>query len=172
MENKEFEAIYQRYVQEVFKFLVKLSGSYHISEELTQETFVRAYITLDGFRGDCQLKVWLCQIAKNLFFDYLKKNKNNIPLELIEENFIDVEGTDFTDDFIKKEKLLQIIHMIHHLKEPYQTIIIQRIFLELSYAEIGEQLGKTENWVRVNFYRAKNKIQNMIYEMEGDDNEM
>ncbi len=119
-----------------------------------------------------QIFLWLCQIAKNLFFDYLKKNKNNIPLELIEENCIDVEETDFTDDFIKKEKLLQIIHMIHHLKEPYQTIIIQRIFLELSYAEIGEQLGKTENWVRVNFYRAKNKIQNMIYEMEGDDNEM
>ncbi|MDR1770762.1 MAG: RNA polymerase sigma factor [Hungatella sp.] len=172
MENKEFEVLYQKYVREVFRFLLKLSGNYHVSEELTQETFVKAYISLAGFRGDCQLKVWLCQIAKNLFFDYLKRSKNVVPLEFIEENYTNMEKNSLIDDLIEKEELLKIVHMIQHLKEPYQTIIIQRLFLELDYSEIGEQFGKTENWVRVNFYRAKNKLHDMISEMEDVGNEM
>lgn len=90
----------------------------------------------------------------------------------MEENYFNGEQSSLTDNLISKEKVLQLKQLIYDLKEPYQTVLIQRIFLELSYSEIGEQLGRTENWVRVNFYRAKKKLQHLIKEMEDIENEM
>jgi RNA polymerase sigma-70 factor (ECF subfamily) len=171
MENREFEILYLKYVNEVFKFLYRLSGNYHIAEELTQETFVRAYKSLDDFRGECQLKVWLCQIAKNLYFDDLKKCKNNISLD-VEENSLFINQVDFIDNIIKKDTLISLGKLIRKLKEPYQEILIQHLLLELSYGEISMNFGKSETWVRVNFYRAKQKLQTLYQEMEVDDGEM
>lgn len=74
MDNNDFEIIYKKYVSKVFSFILKLSGNYYVAEEITQETFVRAYISLPSYRGECRLEVWLCQIAKNLFFDYIKQS--------------------------------------------------------------------------------------------------
>ena len=65
MENETFSKIYEDYARQVFHFLLKLSGNYDTAEELTQETFVKAYLSLDGFRGECRLFVWLCQNSPN-----------------------------------------------------------------------------------------------------------
>ncbi len=162
MENKEFETIYQKYVHQVFCFLLKLSGDYYISEDITQETFVKAYMSIEQFRGECQLNVWLCQIGKNLFCDYCKKSKLNIPLETMEKIPIYAGQDGLLEKMISKENIEIFNHYILGLKEPYQTIFISRVFEELSYSEIGSQFNKSGNWVRVNFYRAKQKLQNII----------
>ena len=60
-----FEEVYAVYFDDVYRYLLSLSGSESVAEELTSETFFRAMDALDRFRGECSVRVWLCQIAKN-----------------------------------------------------------------------------------------------------------
>ena len=70
------QEVYEKYFTIVYRYLLSLSHNTHIAEELTQETFFKALKKVDDFRGECELRVWLCQISKNTYYDYLKKNKN------------------------------------------------------------------------------------------------
>ncbi len=73
------QEVYEQYFTVVYRYLLSLSHNTHIAEELTQETFFKALKKVDDFRGDCDLRVWLCQISKNTYYDYLKKNKKYAP---------------------------------------------------------------------------------------------
>ena len=70
------QEVYEKYFTVVYRYLLSLSHNTHIAEELTQETFFKALKKVDDFRGECDLRIWLCQISKNTYYDYLKKNKN------------------------------------------------------------------------------------------------
>ena len=74
MNNSEFELVYQKYAKQLFYFLLKLCGDYDMAEDLAQETFMRAYQSIDSFRGDCRLDVWLCKIGKNLFYNQQRRD--------------------------------------------------------------------------------------------------
>ena len=73
------QEVYEQYFTVVYRYLLSLSHNTHIAEELTQETFFKALKKVDDFRGDCDLRVWLCQISKNTYYDYQKKNKKYVP---------------------------------------------------------------------------------------------
>lgn len=83
---QDMEKIYEQYFVIVNKYLFCLTRNNDISEELTQETFYRAVSKIDTYKGECKISVWLCQIAKNLWYDYCKKYKKivNIEEELLE----------------------------------------------------------------------------------------
>ncbi|HJA20348.1 MAG TPA: hypothetical protein H9959_10735 [Candidatus Mediterraneibacter ornithocaccae] len=68
--------MYLNYANTVKRFLISLTGNFDLSEDLTQETFYQAYRSIHRFNGDCKLSVWLCQIAKHVYFDHLKKKKH------------------------------------------------------------------------------------------------
>lgn len=68
--------MYLNYANIVKRFLISLTGNFDLSEDLTQETFYQAYRSIHRFNGDCKLSVWLCQIAKHVYFDHLKKKKH------------------------------------------------------------------------------------------------
>ena len=70
----EFEQIYKAYFNDVVLYIKSLSQNESVAEEITSETFFKAMRSVDDFRGDCDIRVWLCQIAKNCFYSYLKKN--------------------------------------------------------------------------------------------------
>lgn len=70
----EFEQIYSTYFRSVYLYAMQLCGNEHTAEEITSETFFKAIHAIDSFRGDCDMRVWLCQIAKNTYYSYLKKN--------------------------------------------------------------------------------------------------
>lgn len=159
MEN--FEKIYSLYVKDVFNFLFKLSSNYNIAEELTQETFVKAFTNLNKFEGKCKLIVWLCQISKNLYFDYLKKSTRTLTTNYIENSYSDLE-----DNFIIQDTANNITQLIAQISEPYQTVLIDRLYLDLSYSEISAKFNKDTNWARVTFYRGKYKLVEMIKEGE------
>lgn len=72
------EEIYSKYYKQIYHYLLLLSHNADIAEELTQETFYRAIIYINKFRGDCKLKVWLYIIAKNLYYKYMKNSKKII----------------------------------------------------------------------------------------------
>lgn len=153
--NKEFEEIYRLYVGDVYRFLLKLSGDENVAEELTQETMFRAFKSINRFDGNCKLTVWLCQIGKNCFYDYCRKNKSlGFSEEMPEEP--DPVSTELS--FEDKETAKRIHRVLHDLDEPYKEVFTLRVFGELSYGDIGEVFGRTDNWARVIFYRAKAKI--------------
>lgn len=154
----DFEEIYRLYFNDVYKFVFSLCRNDDIAEEITQETFYKAIRSIDKFDGKCRLYVWLCQIAKNTYFTYLKKQKKSFE---INENTLSVN---IENDFFEKETTWEIHKALHNLNEPYKEVFTLRVFGELSFLKIGELFGKTDSWARLIFYRAKEKIRRDLYE--------
>lgn len=155
---QNIEEIYKEYSITVYKYLFCLTQNRDISEDLMQETFAIAVKDIKKFRGDCKLSVWLCQIAKHLWYKELKKkNKNaNISFEEINENVLYDETPE--QIICSKEEKIKLFKDIQKLDSKSKEVMYLRLIGNLSYEEIGEILGKTSNWSRVTFYRAKQKI--------------
>ena len=164
----EFEQIYNTYFNDVYLYIRRLSGDEHIAEEITSETFLKAMGSIDSFRGDCDFRVWLCQIAKNCYYSHLKKQKpiiNNKDVEL--EDIVDINS--FIDEkIITDEQTVQIQKLLHTIPEPYKEVFMWRVFADLSFKQIGQIFNKTDNWACVTYHRAKNQI---LKRMEEKNNE-
>lgn len=153
---QDMEQIYTQYFETVNKYLFCLTHNNDISEELTQETFYKAVKKIDTYKGECKMSVWLCQIAKNLWYDYCKKNKKVIS---VEEELLGSYSTDTTEErVILNDEKISLFRKIQKLDEKTREVIYLRITGELSFKEIGIILNKTENWARVTFYRGKNRL--------------
>ncbi len=151
----ELEEIYNYYFKDVYYFLYSLSKDKHVAEDLTSETFVKAIKAIESFKGNCDIKVWLFQIAKNSYYSYLRKHKNLIELDSVPE---EKDDFDLEKSVISLEESMKIHEILHNLSEPYKEVFSLRVFGELSFKQIGSLFGKTENWACVTFHRARNKI--------------
>ncbi len=151
---KEFEKIYLEYYDAVFQYVLSLCRDEQWAEEITQAAFFKALKSIDSFRGECKLSVWLCQIAKNTFYTEAKRQRRQVdyPLEQIQPD----EAID--QKIYDKETAFQIHKLLHVLEEPYKEVFWMRTFGELSFKDIGVLFGKTESWARVTYHRAKMKI--------------
>lgn len=155
---QKIEEIYKQYSSTIYKYLFCLTKNPDLSEELTQETFLVAIKKIDQFRGESKLSVWLCQIAKHLWYKELKKNKKhkNISLEEIPE---EISLKETTEEMIgQKEDKLKLFKDMQKLDEKAREVMYLRLIGNLTYDEIAEILGKTATWARVTFFRAKQKI--------------
>ena len=157
----EFEEIYRTYFNDVYLYIRRLSGDEVLSEEITSEAFFKAMRSIGSFRGDCDTRVWLCQIAKNCYFTYLKKGRaesiDNVELpELLSE-----EST-IEEQCIKHEEAARIRAVLHNMSEPYKEVFMWRVFAELSFKQIGQIFGKSENWACVTYHRAKTMIKSRL----------
>ena len=155
---QNIEEIYQEYSITVYKYLFCLTQNRDISEELTQETFAIAVEDIKKFRGECKLSVWLCQIAKHLWYKELKKSKKNVNVSFEEVNNTILYDESLEEIICEKEEKLKLFKDMQKLDEKSREVMYLRMVGNLSYEEIGEILGKTANWSRVTFYRAKQKI--------------
>ena len=151
------EELYQLYFKDVYLYVLALSKEEVVAEDITQETFFKAMKFIGAFKGECDIRVWLCQIAKNTYYTYCKKQKRFVPAEEVEEE-IQERPVSIERRFEDKEQALNIHKVLHALEEPYKEVFLLRVFGELSFRDIGEIFGKTESWSRVTFYRAKNKL--------------
>ena len=154
---QDIEKVYEEYFETVYKYLFCLTHNSDLSEELTQETFYRAVQKIGSFKEECKIAVWLCQIAKNLWYDEIKKDKkinkaNEEELGLITSN------ENLEDIIISNEEKMELYRKMQKLDELTREVIYLRITGELSFKEIGTILNKTENWARVTFYRGKNRM--------------
>ena len=148
----DFEEVYDLYFRDVYKYALSLSRDPQVAEEITQETFFKALKTIDSFRGQCRLYVWLCQIAKNTYLTYYQKRSRTIPeVEVGSE-------TNLEERLLTKESAFEIHQVLHRLQEPYKEVFSLRVFGELPFVQIGELFGKTESWARVTYHRARLKI--------------
>ncbi|MGI6284113.1 RNA polymerase sigma factor [Caproicibacterium lactatifermentans] len=155
----EFEEIYSNYFKDVYRYSLVLSKNKSIAEDITQETFFKALKKIDAFKGDCKISVWLCQIAKNTYFSYLKKQP--YLLEDI-DNVVNIPGDDFEQKIIADGNVYEIHKLIHGLEEPYKEVFMLRFFGDLSFRKIAELFGKTESWARVTYHRARAKLKEAL----------
>ncbi len=155
------EEIYQENAKLVYRFLLKYCHDPQLAEELTQETFLRAMNSIDRYDYSCKISVWLCQIAKHIYLQYLAKQGKEIPSEEIALDELggrDGAGRGIEERLIKRYELLDVLKDMQTLPEQVREVIYLRTMAELSFREIGEILGKSENWARVTFYRGKERL--------------
>ena len=144
---EDYQEIYSLYFQDVYKYVLALSRDPSLAEEITQEAFFKALKSLDSFQGQCKLYVWLCQIAKNTYLSYLKKHK--------EPEKEETRTSSVEEMMLDKESVFLIHQALHNLPEPYKEVFSLRVLGELSFRQIGLLFGKTENWARVTYHRAR-----------------
>lgn len=159
---QNMDEIYEECFETVYKYLFCLTHNSDISEELTQETFYRAVKKINTYNGKCKISVWLCQIAKHLWYNQCRKNKRIVDTD---ETFDIEDPQNLEEQFIAGEEKVLLYKKMQNLDEKTREVMYLRITGELSFKEIGEILGKTENWARVTFYRGKSKLK------EVDENE-
>lgn len=160
----EFEKIYQKYFNDVYRYIRKLSNNEHIAEEITADTFFKAMSAIDSFRGDCDIRVWLCQIAKNCYLSYRKKNGQIEDIADTELQYIADPNENLEEQFAKQDEAVQIRKKLHTIPDPYKEVFMWRVFAELSFKQIGEIFNKSENWACVTYHRARTMIQNRLEE--------
>lgn len=157
----DIQEIYETYFTAVYRYILALLGNSQIAEEITQETFFKALKKIDTFRGDCELRVWLCQIAKNEYFQLLRKGKREEFLDSkLLQNLPQSGGLETA--VVERETYMQVQKILHCMEEPYKEVFSLRMFGELSFREIAELFNRSENWARVIYYRARIKIKERL----------
>ena len=150
---QEMGEVYSAYARLVFQYLMSLSGDADLAEELTQETFYQAIRSADRFRGESKVSTWLCAIAKNQWMTYKKKNRENT------DTYTQYHSLESAEEAsIRQWEMAALMKMMHELSEPYREVVYLRLLGDLSFADIGDIMGKTENWARVTFYRGKERL--------------
>lgn len=148
--------MYREYFSDVYKYVFSMCHNEVLAEEVTQETFFKALRYIDQFNGTCKLFVWLCQIAKNTYFSFVKKQKRLNPGENVD---IPDLVSDLESSLLDKEAAEKLHLLLHDLEEPYKEVFTLRVFGELQFSKIGKIFGKTDSWARLIFYRAKKQLQ-------------
>lgn len=154
----DFGDIYEKYFRDVYLFILTISKNADVAEEITQATFFKALKEYKNFKGDKYMKSWLCQIAKNLYVDQMRKKKI-FSLDEVKEA---AAFTDIEESMIDRNDAISIYKILHCLEEPYKEVFTLRVLGELSFKEIADIFNKNDSWARVTYYRARVKIQELM----------
>lgn len=159
----DFNEIYRLYAKKVYRYILSLCMDKTLADDILQDTMLKAFNNIGKFNGKSSVKTWLCSIARNEYFDHLKKadNKN----VLLDEN-VEIKSGDPAKKAISNLSAVEILKLVHALEEPFREIFTLRFYGELKFSEIGEVFGKSENWARVNFFRAREKLAQMLEKEE------
>lgn len=151
----DFEQIYRTYFNDVYRYLLRMCRDPALAEDITSDTFFRAMRALPKFRGECNIRVWLCQIAKNCLFSRLRQQKTTT----------DIDGLPLTDAApppeeraVLRSDIDRISSLLHRLPDPYKEVFMWRVFGELSFRQIGDLFHKNANWACVTYHRARAMI--------------
>ncbi len=154
----EMDEIYQSYAKTVYKYLLSLSRDPDTAEELTAETFYQAYRSIHRYNGECKMVVWLCQIGKHLWYREIDRRSKYRSVCL--DDVSEAQDSQMTPDAQVSDGQMKVnlYRQLHNLDESTREVMYLRLMGDLSYKEIGDILGKSENWSRVTFYRGKEKL--------------
>ena len=155
MDAQASEKMYEAYYMRVYSYVVTISGSHELAEEITQETFCRAMTKSASFRREADEVTWLCTIAKYLFYDEKRRQKKTGPIP----EDIEADGKSIEQIAADRDSSFRVHLALHALEEPYREVFELRVFGELGFKDIGTIFGKTENWARVTYHRARLKLQ-------------
>ena len=152
----DFEDVYRRYFGDVYRYLLRLSGSATVAEDVTSETVLRAMQALPRFRGACDVRVWLCRIARNTYCS-ICRDPDNQPMEEPGEEQRDSAPSP-EEETLRREEGQRLRRLLHGLEEPYREVFLWRHYGGLGFREIGQLFGKSENWACVTYHRARGKL--------------
>ena len=155
------ERIYRAYFTDVYRYCLRLTGDADAAEELTSDTFFAAMQHLDRFRGDCELRVWLCEIAKNRYLSACRRQKT-VPLDETAESF----DASPEQETILHDDAERVTAIVHALPEPFKEVFLLRVYGEMSFEQIGTLFSKTANWACVTFHRAKTRVKSELEEQK------
>ena len=151
----DYEKLYNSYYMQVYSYAVALTKNPEQAEEIAQHTFVKALSSKAGYKGKSSELTWLCSIAKNLYYDEIRRKQklsgmddvNNAP-----------SGDDLERSVSDSDAAFRIHLVLHELEEPYKEVFQLRVFGDLSFAQIASIFRKTESWARVTYHRARLRI--------------
>ena len=155
----KYDEIYREYAEIVYKYMLSICGDHHLAEELTEEAFFRA-MRSKGYEPGAKISTWLCAIAKNAYISYLRKSKRRSSADISE---MDISSD---EDMLEGVSCTEIYKAVHSLEEPYREIILLRMHSDMSYAQIGDVFGKSENWERGTFFRGKERLRKILEERD------
>ena len=164
----DMDQIYRTYERMVYQFLYMRTHDAHWSQDLLQETFLRAVTSISRYDGSCKLSVWLCQIARHVLWQELRKRGKTDFAELA-DSIPDPGNPDAETQVLQSEDRVGLYRAIHRLSEKEREVVLYRITGELSFREIGEILEKSENWARTTFYHAKLRLRKELKANERND---
>lgn len=151
----DYEKLYNAYYMQVYSYAITLTKNPEQAEEITQHTFVKAMSSKSKYGGKSSELTWLCAIAKNLYYDEIRRKQKLTKIE-------DVDNIPSSDDLEKAvsdaDAAFRIHMVLHELEEPSKEVFQLRVFGELSFSQIASIFGKTESWARVTYHRARLKI--------------
>ncbi|GAE35151.1 sigma-70 family RNA polymerase sigma factor [Halalkalibacter akibai] len=167
------ENLYIEYYDEIFRYLLKRVQRIELAQDLTQDTFIKAFNGLSSFQGKSSIKTWLYTIAHNTFINWYRRDTkfHYHSIDIVQP----MEQTLYSDpvaSFQLKEKQQEVIHLIFKLKQDYQHVLILREFQELTYEEIAEVLDWKLSKVKTNLHRAKLELKKCIAKKEDDIDEL
>ncbi len=155
-----FNFLLERFWNDVFGFMIKRTQNENDAEDITIETFFKAFDKINSFDQKFKFKTWLITIAKNTHLDRLRKQKNALTNQTTEEDenrvyWIQDDAPSAEDKLITEQNLAELLKDIKKLKPHHQEIIQLRYFQEHSYQEISKIIDVPINNVKVKLLRAK-----------------
>jgi RNA polymerase sigma-70 factor, ECF subfamily len=157
------EEIYDQYKKPVYNYFYRSTYSSHTAEELTQDTFLKAFRYLNTFKGESSMKTWLFKIARNTYLNHIRKMRN-----MREEDITDLEVISQDDSFSQSDERLLIRKILHNLSEEERSLVLLRDLNGFSYSEISSIMGYTEGQVKIGLHRARKKFREMYDNENGE----
>lgn len=159
--QSKLEDLYSRYARPLYFYLLKLSGSSQLAEDLTQETFVRATISLHTYDGE-DARAWLFQVARNAYLDEWRKQSRRKVVPILsffssKEEMLSPYGIP-EDDLLQREQKRELEDLLQFLPEQYRSILYLREYENFSYQEIMQALQLSEDQVKVTLHRARKRL--------------
>ncbi|MEW4924897.1 sigma-70 family RNA polymerase sigma factor [Algibacter sp. 2305UL17-15] len=166
-DQKAFNYLLDLYWDAVYGFQLKRVQNENDAEDITIQTFSKAFDRIATFDENYKFKTWLITISKNIHIDLLRKEKNSIKHAISKDDDTKAfqvldESPSVEDKLITEQNLAKLLRDIKKLKPHYQTIINLRYFQELSYKEISKELNEPINNVKVKLLRAKKLLAEVI----------
>ncbi len=155
------EQLYLENFHIVYGYLLSLCGNPSLSEELAAETFFKALQKINSYDGTCKPSTWLCTIAKNLYFNEQKRTRRHASLTEADH----ISTSSFEDQVILSEQLRSVLKLAEQLSTETRQVFFMRIN-GLPFRDIGDALGRSENWARVTFFRTKKNLLKQLKEWE------
>ena len=161
-----FTYLLDSYWNEVYAFMLKRTENETDAEDITIETFSKAFDKINQYNNDYNFNTWLIAIAKNVHIDMLRKKKSSIFINSTDEDakayFIADDTPTIEDKLIIEQHLSQLLVYIKQLKPSYQEVIQMRYFQEMSYQEIANTLSEPLSNIKIKLLRAKKVLATLI----------
>lgn len=153
MINDQMEKLYSKHYRDVYLYAFSLCKNHHLAQDLTSDTFFKAYLSIDD---TSYIKYWLLRVCKNLYVDHLRKSREYSGSEILEQTLANDDNP--LDRLIETEKRKYLYNLIINLKDSYKEFLILYYFFYFSVNEISQSMNITVGAAKTMLFRARKKL--------------